>query len=107
MSEEENASLINAEEFEKITEVLIRKLPVFMEEITKAMAHEKYVQRFGISVCQFYHSLKQEGMGNEEALELTKEFINTFNIGAIVKGMEKIEDIKKVLGFFAKGKETL
>lgn len=107
MSEDEEIHLIKADEFEKIAEMLIDKLPEFMEEITKALANEKFVRMFGLSVSQFFYSLKQNGMDDEQALELTKEYINTFNIGAIVKGLEKIEDIRKVLGFFTmkKGKD--
>lgn len=101
MTEDDDSNYITAKEFERITEVLIRKLPLFMDEITKAMANEIYVQRFGFSVCQFYRSLKQEGMEDREALELTKEYIHAFNIGAIVKGLEKIEDIRKLLGIFS------
>ena len=100
MPKDEEIHLIKADEFEKIVGMLIDKLPEFMEEITKALANEKFVQRFGLSVSQFFYSLKQNNMDDEQALELTKEYINTFNIGAIVKGLEKIEDIRKVLGFF-------
>jgi len=100
MSKDEETHLIKADEFEKIIGMLIDKLPEFMEEITKALANEKFVQRFGLSVSQFFYSLKQNNMNDEQALELTKEYINTFNIGAIVKGLGKIEDIRKVLGFF-------
>jgi len=100
MSKDEETHLIKADEFEKIIGMLIDKLPEFMEEITKALANEKFVQRFGLSVSQFFYSLKQNNMNDEQALGLTKEYINTFNIGAIVKGLGKIEDIRKVLGFF-------
>ena len=100
MSKDEETHLIKDDEFEKIIGMLIDKLPEFMEEITKALANEKFVQRFGLSVSQFFYSLKQNNMNDEQALELTKEYINTFNIGAIVKGLGKIEDIRKVLGFF-------
>ena len=100
MTEQEKTSLIKAEEFEGIIEILLEKLPEFIDEITKALANEKFVERFGLSVSQFYFSLKQKGMDDNDALLLTKEYIHTFNIGAIVKGLGKIEDIRKILTFF-------
>lgn len=104
-SEDKGTLVVRTKEFERIIKTLLDKLPKFLDELTKAMSNEKFVKRFGTSVSLFYYSLEQEGMDEEKALELTKEYIRIFNIAAIVKGLNKVENIRNILGFIPTMKE--
>lgn len=103
MTEEENIYIGKAQAFEKILQTLLEKAPLFLDEVTKAMANEKFVRRFGTSVSIFYSSLIAQGMPEEKALELTREYIRMFNISAIVKSFENLKDVSRLFGLSGPG----
>jgi len=98
MTDDENVYMQKARAFERILKTLLEKAPEFLDEVTKAMANETFVRRFGISVSIFYSSLVTQGISEQKALELTKEYIRMFNISAIVKSFENLKDVSRLLG---------
>ncbi len=101
MTKDENTYIVKAKAFERIIKTLLEKAPRFLDEITKALANETFVKRFGVSVSMFYFTLEQEGMDEKKAMELTKEYIRMFNVAAVVKNFEKMKDVAKVMGVFS------
>ena len=60
-------------------------MPRLLESITKGYMGLRKGRGFGQSVAAFYKSLKAAGMTNQEAFELTKEYMSTLSLGGLLK----------------------
>ncbi len=75
----------DVEDMRKLFEILTEQVPRLMESITKVLYGAQEGEKFGQSVAAFYKSLKTAGMTNQEAFELTKEYMSTLSLGGLLK----------------------
>ena len=75
----------NVEDMRKLFEILTEQVPRLMESMTKVLYGAQEGERFGQSVAAFYKSLRAAGMTNQEAFELTKEYMSTLSLGGLLK----------------------
>lgn len=71
-----------AGELQEILEVVSKKLPGFLASMRKLLYSQEAGKSFGEAAGSFYKELKEAGMSNEEAFELTRDYLAALkNIG--------------------------
>jgi hypothetical protein len=75
----------DVEDLRQIFSILSEQLPKLLESVTKVLYNAQEGEKFGASVAGFYKSLKAAGMSNQEAFELTKEYMSTLSLGGLLK----------------------
>ncbi|OPY34155.1 MAG: hypothetical protein A4E32_00425 [Methanomassiliicoccales archaeon PtaU1.Bin124] len=84
MAQEGNLSK-DVEDMRQIFSILSEQLPRLLESVTKVLYNAQEGEKFGASVAGFYKSLKAAGMSNQEAFELTKEYMSSLSLGGLLK----------------------
>ena len=84
MAQEGNLSK-DVEDMRQIFTILSEQLPRLLESVTKVLYNAQEGEKFGASVAGFYKSLKAAGMSNQEAFELTKEYMSSLSLGGLLK----------------------
>lgn len=91
-----NDEMPDAEQLGQIFTVLSEQVPKLLDSVTKVLYGAQEGTKFGESVAAFYKALKDAGMSNDQAFELTKEYMSNLSIGGmlknIVSGANKNED---------------
>lgn len=73
-----------AKDVKEILDVVSEKVPELLEKVTNAIYGAENAKKFAAAVAEFYKSLKAAGMTDEQAYELTKEYMSSLNIGGLV-----------------------
>jgi hypothetical protein len=87
MNNERNHGIPTEEEMRGIFKVLGEEVPGLLEKLTKILYGVKESEDFGKAVGNFYKALKEAGMSNEQAFQLTQEYMGNLNIGRTFGGM--------------------
>jgi len=91
-----NDDMPDAEQLRDIFGVLTESVPKLLDSVTKVLYGAQEGTKFGESVAAFYKALKDAGMSNEQAFELTKDYMSNLSLGGmlknIVSGASKKED---------------
>jgi len=76
----------DAQEVREILDVVGDKIPKLLNDLTDVLYGKEQSQKYGIAVAGFYKSLKDAGMTDQQAFELTKSYMGTLNIGSAIAG---------------------
>ncbi|OPX57632.1 MAG: hypothetical protein A4E29_01743 [Methanomassiliicoccales archaeon PtaB.Bin134] len=91
-----NDDMPDAEQLRDIFGVLTESVPKLLDSVTKVLYGAQEGTKFGESVAAFYKALKDAGMSNEQAFELTKDYMSNLSLGGMLKnvvsGASKHED---------------
>ena len=82
-----NSEMPTEEELRGIFKVIGEEVPGLLEKLTKILYGAKESEEFGKAVGTFYRTLKESGMSNEQAFQLTREYMSNINIGKMFGGM--------------------
>jgi hypothetical protein len=82
-----NNEMPDAEQLREIFTVLSEHVPKLLDSVTKVLYGAQEGTKFGESVASFYKALKDTGMSNEQAFELTKEYMSNLSIGGMLKNV--------------------
>ena len=74
----------SAEEVKEILGVVSTEIPKLLESITNTIYNADKAQDFGKSVAAFYKQMKDAGMDEKQAYELTEKFMANFSIGGMM-----------------------
>lgn len=74
----------DVEELKEVLEVVSEKVPKLLNEISNALFSAEKAEKFGMSVANFYKAMKEAGMSDEQAFELTQKYMSSFSMGGIV-----------------------
>ncbi len=78
---------VDAEQMKEIFKVIKEDVPELLDRITKILYNAQEAEKFGMSVATFYKALKDAGMTNEQAFELTRKFMDNTSLGGMLKNM--------------------
>jgi hypothetical protein len=84
---EEKGKMPEAEEVKEILDVVSKKVPELLNQLADVLYGAEQSQKYGKAVAQFYKELKAAGMSNEEAFELTKQYMSIFSLGGALGKM--------------------
>ena len=75
-----NEHMPDPEKIKEILDVVSDKVPHLLKELSAILYSPDQAKSFGVSVATFYKELKAAGMSDDEAFELTKQYMSTLNI---------------------------
>lgn len=71
----------DAKEVREILDVVGEKIPKLLNDLTDVLYGKEQSQKYGTAVAGFYKSLKDSGMTDAQAFQLTQQYMGTLNIG--------------------------
>jgi hypothetical protein len=74
------------EKIKEILNVVSEKVPGLLKELSNVLYGADKAEQYGEAVAIFYNQLKEAGMSEEQAFELTRQYMSTLNIGNMMKG---------------------
>src|SRR2546422_10771494 len=83
MSKEEHG-MMNADEVKELLEAFSEKIPTLLNSLTDAIYSKDASAKFGAAVADFYKTLKESGMTDEQAFRLTEQYMSSLNIGGMI-----------------------
>lgn len=75
---------MNAQEMKEIFGVFSEKLPALLDSLTDAIYSKDASAKFGAAVSDFYKTLRESGMSDEQAFKLTEQYMSSLNLGGII-----------------------
>lgn len=81
-----NEEIPDPEKIKEILNVVSEKIPGLLKELSGVLYGTAQAKQFGIAVATFYKELKDAGMTDEQAYELTCQYMSTLNLGNMIKG---------------------
>lgn len=74
----------SAQEVKEIMNVISTEIPKLLESISDTMYSQDKAENFAKSVAAFYKSMKDAGMDDKQAYELTQKFMANFSVGGMI-----------------------
>jgi hypothetical protein len=74
----------DAQEVKEILNVVSTEIPKLLEAITTTVYSKENAEGFAKSVAAFYKSMKEAGMDDKQAYELTQKFMTNFSLGGML-----------------------
>ena len=74
------------EKIKEILNVVAEKIPGLLKELSGVLYGTDQAKQYGIAVSTFFNELKSSGMSDEQAFELTRQYMSTLNIGKMFQG---------------------
>ena len=69
---------------EKIKEILDEKVPKLLREFSDLLYSPKSAKQYAEAAAIFYKELKEAGMTDDQAFELTSQYLSTLNLGKMM-----------------------
>jgi hypothetical protein len=76
----------DGKKIEEILDVVSDKVPELLKELTGVLYSTEQAKQFSLAAATFYKELKAAGMTDEQAFELTNQYMSTLNITSAMKG---------------------
>lgn len=77
--------LKDIEELKKVLEVVGKEVPPLIGGILNSVLNKQNAEEYGKQVSEFYKELKNSGMSEENAVELTRRFMESRDPVSLVK----------------------
>ncbi len=71
------------EKIKEILNIVSEKVPGLLKELSAVLYGPDQAKNFGVAVATFYKELKAAGMTDEQAFELTRQYMSTLKIGGM------------------------
>ena len=84
MSEDEKGHEFKAEEIKEILNVVGEKIPALLNGLTDSIYGKEASAKFGTAVANFFRTLKDSGMTDEQAFKLTEQYMSSLNLGGMI-----------------------
>ena len=75
---------MDPENIKEIFGVFSEKLPALLNNLADILYGREQSKKYGEAVAGFYKSLKESGMTDEQAFELTKQYMSAMNLPSML-----------------------
>jgi len=72
------------EKIKEILDVVSEKVPGLLKEFSNLLYSPKSAKQYAEAAATFYKELKAAGMSEEQAFDLTRQYLSTLNIGKMI-----------------------
>ncbi|MEA3458231.1 MAG: hypothetical protein U9R21_06085 [Candidatus Thermoplasmatota archaeon] len=72
------------EKIKEILDVVSEKIPGLLKELSGLLYSPKSAKQYAEAAATFYKELKGAGMTDEQAFELTSQYLSTLNLGKMM-----------------------
>lgn len=80
------------EKIKEILDVVSEKIPGLLKELSSLLYSPESAKRYAEAAAIFYKELKAAGMTEEQAYELTSQYLSTLNLGKMMGKFGKHHD---------------
>jgi len=77
------------EQIKEILDVVAEKVPGLLKELSSLLYNAESAKQYAEAAATFYKELKKAGMSNEQAFELTRQYLSTLNLGKMMGNIGK------------------
>ena len=77
------------EKIKEILDIVSEKIPGLFKELSSLLYSPESAKRYAEAAATFYKELKNAGMTDEQAYELTSQYLSTLNLGKMMGGFGK------------------
>ena len=74
----------DAEQVKEILTVVSEKIPALLNSLADVLYGKDQSVKYGQAVAGFYKTLKDSGMTDDQAYELTKQYMSAMNLGGMI-----------------------
>ena len=74
------------EKIKEIIDVISDRIPGLLKELSGVLYGTSQAKQYGVAVATFFNELKSAGMSEEQAFELTRQYMSTLNLGKMFQG---------------------
>ena len=85
----EHSEMPDPDKVKEILNVVSEKIPGLLKELSGVLYSPEQAKQFGLAGATFYKELKAAGMTDEQAFELTNQYMSSMNIGSAMKGFTR------------------
>ena len=84
MAEDKGKRDFEPEEIKDILNFIGEKIPTLLNGLTDSIYGKDASAKFGTAVSNFYKTLKDSGMTDEQACKLTEQYMSSLNLGGML-----------------------
>ena len=84
MPEKEKKGDMDVEDVKELLNAFGEKIPSLLNSLTDAIYGKDASAKFGAAVANFYKTLKDSGMTDEQAFKLTEQYMSSLNLGGTI-----------------------
>jgi len=77
----------DAKEIKEILGVVSTEIPKLLDSISKTLYNPENAESLGKSVAQFYKQMREAGMDEKQAYDMTQKFMANFSMGSMITDM--------------------
>jgi hypothetical protein len=75
------------EKIKDILDVVSEKIPGLLKELSNILYGSDSAKNYAQAAAIFYKELRAAGMDNQQAFDLTQQYMSTLNLGQVMKGI--------------------
>jgi len=75
------------EKIKEILDVVGEKIPGLLKQMSELLYGPKSAKQYAEAAAIFYKELKAAGMADEQAFELTRQYMSTLNLGKMMRNI--------------------
>lgn len=87
--------LKDIEELKKVLEVVGDKIPPLISGLIDSVLNKQNAEDYAKQISSFYKELRESGMSEEHAMELTRDFMKSRDPMSIIKKVLNESDLKE------------
>jgi len=72
------------DKIKEILDVVSEKVPGLLKSLSDIMYGPEAAKNYALAVATFYKELKAAGMSDEQAYEMTKQYMSNLNLGGMM-----------------------
>lgn len=80
----EHDKMPDPEKIKEILDVVAEKVPGLLRELSNILYSPQSAKQYAEAASIFYKELKDAGMSESEAFELTSQYLSTLNVGKMM-----------------------
>jgi hypothetical protein len=78
------ADKTDAKEVKEVMEVISVEIPKLLESISNVIYKAENAEVMGKSIATFYKQMKEAGMDDKQAFEMTQQYMKSFSLGGMI-----------------------
>jgi len=76
----------DVEELREVLTIVSEKVPALLNQLADVLYGKDRAQQYAKAVAAFYKELKDAGMSEEKAFQLTQDYMSAMNVGKLMGG---------------------
>ncbi len=73
------------EDIKEVIAVASDKIPALLNSLTDVLYGKNSAEKYGQAIANFYKTLRESGMTDEQAFKLTEQYMSSLSLGKIVE----------------------